>query len=227
MRATQIYWSFVAVILVLAAAASAKEKLSKAPADNSLVVGDGYFLRVERNGAGKQFRGDLVKLTDRWIVLRRISVSSLRREIPVLSTIPLVGGVFYASIPERHDEFLWIPREAATVEKRIQPAKPLVIKAPEGDEPPTKVACAVELVVGKKAVQREGGMQAIKDDKVTLAVTTTIPFEMPTSALGAITSAGDSKRPKARYSREQFARKDILCVRVPNFDVAELEALAH
>ena len=146
MRAIPIYWSVLAILMLLAPTASAKEKAGKAPPDDSLVIGDGYLLRVERNGVRKQFRGNLVKLTDRWIILRRQSVSSASHQIPLLSGIPIVGSIFHTSIPERHDEFLWIPREAATVEKRIQAAKPSEVKAPQGDDPPVKVACAVEAV---------------------------------------------------------------------------------
>jgi hypothetical protein len=226
MRAISIGGSLVALVLMLGAGALGKDKNASSP-DNSLVVGDGYILHVERHGVAQKFRGDVVKLTDRWIVLRRVTVSRVDRQIPVLATLPVVGAVFHTSIPQRHDEFCWIPRDAATVEKRIHAAKPAEIKPPDGDEPQTKVACRVELARGTKLIQREGGMQAVTPDSVTVDVTTTIPFEMPTSAVGFFTTASDSKRPKFRYTREQFAREDILCVRVPNFDSATHEALAR
>ena len=137
-------------------------------------------MRVERHGVAKQFHGDLVKLTDRWIVLRRISVSASCHEIPVLSTIPLVGGsLFIPRCPSATTNSFGFRATPRPSRSGFNPKKPVVVKGPEGDDPMTKVACAVELVAGKKMIQREGGMQDVAADNVTVAVTTTIPYVMP------------------------------------------------
>src|SRR5438105_2967170 len=110
MRATPIRWFLVAAILLLGSTTLAKEKKRTTPAVSELVVGDGCALRVERHGVRKQFRGELVKITDRWIVLRSSSAAPNHDA----SKIPLLGSMLHSPPKEHRDEYLWIPREAAT-----------------------------------------------------------------------------------------------------------------
>src|SRR5262245_16127658 len=81
----------VAAILLAAPGMAGEVEPSGATADSSLVVGDSYTIRAERHGAKQQFKGELVKANDRWIVLRHITPRRRGWSIPVLAQLPVIG----------------------------------------------------------------------------------------------------------------------------------------
>jgi hypothetical protein len=219
------------LILVLALPMVA---LAKAPrgetVDPALVVGDAYTIRVERHGTHKEFDGELVKANDRWIVLRHVTGGRRELSIPLISKLPLVGDGFRIRAIAARDEFLWIPREAATVEKHTASADPATAQPAIGDEPTLKVACAVEIAAGERIVRREGGMEALSDQAVTIAVPRKVTVENGLTAFGLPffgTVPEGKSRVETRYSREQHARGDILCIHLANFEAAALAAQAQ
>jgi hypothetical protein len=227
MRATAFHCSLVALILLFGPALLAKEKAAPAPPTvANLVVGDGYSLRVERHGVRKQFKGELVKMTDRWIVLRSTSIVYVE---PAKSAgLPIVGTMFQVPHKERRDEFLWIPRDAAiAIEKQTHATKPPNVRIPDANSPPTKLACAVDLAVHDKLVQRAGGVQAVTDDHVTLSVTSKEPFEMPINPASFLITAAERDRPHLRFTREKLPRQEILCIHVPDLEAALRAAMSH
>jgi hypothetical protein len=70
-------------------------------------------------------------------------------------------------------------------------------------------------------------MQVVKDDHVTLSVATKEHHELPTTTASLLMTATERDRPHFRFTRERFARQDILCVHVPDLDAALRAALAH
>jgi hypothetical protein len=224
MRATSLGWLLVATI-VAPTFAGAKEKTQPTPpAPASLTVGDGYLVRVERHGARKQFKGELVKVNDRWLVLRATAV--IRKNDS--KGITLVSGVFGGSTKEERQEFLWIPRDAVKgIDNLAHASKSSTARIPEGEIPPNKLACVVDTAVRDKVVQRAGGMQAVKDDHVTLSVATKVAFELPNTTASWLMTATERNRPHLRYSRERLAHQDILCIHVPDLDAALRAALTH
>ncbi|HEX3726176.1 MAG TPA: hypothetical protein VHV08_08030 [Pirellulales bacterium] len=198
--------------------------------DTKLNVGDSYTLRAQRHGASQQFQGVLVLVNDRWIVLRYISKEHGVQSVPLLSKLPLVGHHFQHPSTPRTDEFLWIPREAATVEERLAATEPASAPPSVGTAPTLHTLCAVELAVGEKVVRHSGGMEALTDEKLTLSVKKTVNVHDPLPALGLPNFTNDTfgkTRAEVRYSREQLSCGDILCIRVPNLDPSVLTAQAH
>ncbi len=227
MRASRIHGWSVAVILAAVSAAlptrAGGQNLSETAASGSalgLVVGDGYTIRAERHGAVQRFTGNLVKLNDRWLVLR--SVAENRREygVPVLAKIPVLGHAFTKSSVGQSDEFLWIPREAATVEKRTPAASPPPVIPTLAEAPPAQTTCAVELAVADKVVRRLGGLEAVKDGSLTLSVPKKVSVPVPPKLLSFRPTT--TTRQETHYDRQQLARADILCVRIPNYDPTAL-----
>jgi len=231
MRADLAKWCLIAVVLVLATAGANSQEVDEAPsADDGFVVGDAYTIRAERHGIQQRFIGDLVKINDHWIVLRYVSIGRHDHDMPVLSKIPFVGRMFRSASVGRTDEYLWIPRDAATVEKRTQTADRATAQPPADDAPPQHAACSVQLVVGDKVARREGGMEAVTDDELTISmpkrvkVATAIPTTV--AGLASMASSINIKGYETHYIRERLACHDILCVRVANFDPAALKPLA-
>src|SRR5438445_13872384 len=95
-----------------------------------LVVGDGYFIQVERHGVKEVFSGDFAKANDRWIVLHSISEGRSERGVPVLSKIPYINRLYKNVGVGRADDVIWIPRDAATIRGRIRAIKPSSIEVP-------------------------------------------------------------------------------------------------
>lgn len=223
MRTRHILGCSIAVLLLLASATAWAQGAGEAatPAnDLGLVLGDGYTIRAEQHGAVQRFTGSLVKLNDRWIVLH--SVSDGRHEFSALSKLPLVGRTMFRKADAGHtDEYLWIPREAAAVEKRTPSAQPPAAAPILGDAPAVRTLCAIEVAVGDKVVRHQGGLEAIKGERYTVAVPKKIAAKQSTTAVMTLT-ASRTRREETRYDLHQHARADILCVRIPNYDPAVL-----
>ncbi len=227
MLASRVRWCAVTVILALGPAVAGGQSVNRAGAgatDAGLVIGDAYTLRAERQGVQERFTGNLVKFNARWVVLRCISESRSDHNGPVLSMIPFMGRRFRGVSSVRTDEYVWIPREAATVEARNGAAHQANVQPPAGDAPPPHSACAVQLVRAGKAVRRQGGIEAVTDDELTISMPkkVKVAFAIPTTpeSLASMPNNIGVNRYETHYVREQLAHRDILCVRVANFDAA-------
>ena len=221
----------VAVVLVASNLAWAKkpEKPNDGPVDLSLVLGDTYTIRAERHGASQKLEGELVKMNERWIVLHRTAPGRKARSVPVLSKAPLVGALFRSRGVSPLDEFLWIPRDAAAVEARKPSTKAPNVPTTLGEQPAVQVLCAVDVVVGERVTRREGGLESLSTERLMIAVPGKVSVTEPLPAFGLPGLAGEAgkKREETRYSREQFAINDILCLHVPNYDPAALVSQAR
>src|SRR5207302_943761 len=82
-----------AVFLLSTAAVHAEDSEPDARIDH-LVVGDSYWINVERHGVQQECNGDLAKATDHWIVLHSLSEGRNERGVPVLSKIPHINRLF-------------------------------------------------------------------------------------------------------------------------------------
>ena len=170
---------------------------SAAPAAKSgphgrLVVGDAYTLEVKRGSVVRSFGGNLLKASDKWIVLRRIASGRNDYGVPLLSSLPKVGNYFRRSYESLVEDDVWIPREAATIVSHNH----VTTSAPTstlGDQPTARTRCGVVFAHGDKFERRDGELTAITDDKLT--VLTLGPFRAP-------------------YP-QQIARSEILCISIP------------
>jgi hypothetical protein len=144
---------------------------AKAAPRDKLVIGDAYMLEVKRGGVTRTFGGNLLKATDKWIVLRRVAAGRNDYGIPLLSALPKVGTMFRRSYESLVEDDLWIPREAATIESHRQVKSAATTKPVLGSEPPTRSRCGVAYGHGEKFVLHEGELTAIAEDKVTLLTT--------------------------------------------------------
>ena len=199
MHARRIQWSGVAAVFLFAATAWA-EKPAVAPAEPApldapaaeadLIVGDGYTMEVKRGDVAESCRGDLVKATDKWVVLRNSDVSMQCEGIPFLMDLPLVGELFcrYSDVVEVTD--LWIPREAATLRSHTPGAKVAAANPVVANEPPTAAMCRVSAAASGKLDHFIRPLSAVDGDDVTLA-------------------GNDDKY------RLRIARRDILSIEIP------------
>jgi hypothetical protein len=205
------------------------DKSEENTADLTLVIGDSYTVRAARAGASQKLEGELVKITDRWIVLRHTSPGRRERIVPMLSKVPFVGPLFRTRGVSALDEFVWIPRDAVTVEARRQSTKPPTDATTLGDQPAVQVLCAVDVAVGERVTRREGGLESLSSERLMIAVPGKVDVTEPLPAFGLPVLSGESgkKRTETRYSREQFALHDILCIHVPNYDPATLVSQAR
>lgn len=221
MTTTGTKWQVVAIVLLSAPVALAK---GTTPAvDGSLVVGDSYTIRVERHGAKRQFQGDLAKVNDHWLVLRHVS-SGRDHGMTPMARLPLVGRWFRGAITQPVDEYVWIPRDAATVESHGT-GKGAPGGVPLGEQPAEQVSCTIEFAKGDRIERREGGMESVSGEALTIAVPKKVSVEAPLSGFGLASLAGDAMtrtRTETRYSRQLISRGDVMCVRVGNFNPATL-----
>jgi len=216
MRTTGIRILLVSWTVLAAAPAKAAEPASVAQtSDGQMVVGDDVRIRVERHGTREQLAGMLVKLNEHWIVLRCKQVQRTRKGIPYAMDIPLIGGWFAKTHNVSSDEHLWIPREAATIEKRSPSNGKSNWQVPAEESPPTKIACKVDIALHGKLEQRQGGLQDVTDEQLVVSVPKVVSVTATQNALGI---GGQKKHDETRYERERLARQDVLCVRVPYVD---------
>ena len=205
-----------AVMLLPAAFARAADSESDARIDH-LVVGDEYWIRVNRNGVDEDSGGDLVRVTDRWIVVHRLSEGRNERGVPVLSKIPYIDRRFKNVGIGRTDEYTWIPRDAATIRGRLRASNPAVVEPPAGDEPSLRAACEVTFVGSDhKVANLDGKLQRISDDRLTLLKTETSSFEVRKPGWSNLPVVGGyfiDTRTETQEKLTDIARSDLLCLR--------------
>jgi hypothetical protein len=206
-----------AVLLLAAASARAADSEPDARIDR-LVVGDEYWIRVNRNGVDEDSGGDLVKTTDRWLVVHRLSEGRNERGVPVLSKIPYINRRFINIGIGRTDEYAWIPREAATIRGRLRAAKPVSFDPPPGDEPSMQAECEVSFVdADYKLAERSGKLQAISDDRLTLVTKEAVSHEVRKPGWSNLPLVGGyfvETRTETIETFTDIPRGDILCIRI-------------
>jgi hypothetical protein len=185
-----------------------------------LVVGDGYFIQVEQHGVQQVLSGNFAKQTDHWIVLHQLSEGRNETGVPVVSKFPYVNRLFKNVGIGRTDELLWIPRDAATIRGRIRAINPASAEAPISDEPSTRTLCRV-IFVGDdhKVAEHEGKIEKIANDQLTLSADETVSFEVRKPGWSNLPLVGGyfvNTRTETREAHSQFARSDILCIRIVN-----------
>jgi hypothetical protein len=215
-----------AVVLIPATVARGQGAKLAEPSNSHFVVGDQYTIRAERRATAKQFSGELVLANERWIVLR--CPSAVHEPRPsVLARLPVVGRRFASTAIGRAEDYVWIPRQAATVESCKQAAEQMPRAPLKEDSPPRQTACSVQLVHAGKLQQRDGGMEEIDDEQLTISIPKRVKTypQIPNSPAGlmSITSSVNLARYESRCSREEIALGDVLCVRVTKVDPASLE----
>ena len=192
------------------------------PRADALVVGYEYVVAAERHGVRQQLSGTLVKVNDRWIVLRCVLESRNETGVPVMSRLPYVNRLFKNVGIGRSDENIWIPRAAATSRTRTS-SQPVVVQPPKGDSPPAQDHCWIESVSQGRLVRRRGDIAASTADGLTfvhdveIAETTSVPV------LGGIPVLGTAFRRthhRVVQSRDELSHDDILCAGVPNREAA-------
>ncbi len=192
-------------------------------------LGDYYEIHSQRHGVGESFKGDLVKVTPGWVVLHAAWTEKGARVKSKLGGVPVVGALFRQRENVQRDQFLWIPRDAAQVAQHQAASHPLEVTPPSGDQPPAHTSCIVQVAGKQRSTVRNGGLEEIKGDHLTLSISKQVA-KSPTSNMldyfKAATLQRDQK-PGLRYAREQLPMRDVLCVRVANFEAAAREAVSR
>ena len=139
MRGRKIPYHVVGTILVLWSPAVCGQDSAVAVPEASidrLVVGDWYTIDVDRDGFNEHFQGDFVKANDRWFVLRRISESRNDVAVPSASKNAFLKPKQFSKVSVGiRTEYLWIPREVATVSGRTRAATSQPIADIDGESP--------------------------------------------------------------------------------------------
>ena len=173
MRGRKIPYHVVGTILVLWSPAVCGQDSAVAVPEASidrLVVGDWYTIDVDRDGFNERFQGDFVKANDRWFVLRRISESRNDVAVPSASKNAFLKPKQFSKVSVGiRTEYLWIPREVATVSGRTRAATSQPIADIDGESPAPGASCAVVLPADQKTVEHNGSLVEITDEKIVLS----------------------------------------------------------
>lgn len=192
-------------------------------------VGDIYEIRAERRGIGERMRGSLVKVTPRWIVLHVVTSQKRIEPQSGWADAPLIGPLFRKSRSETVEQFVWVPRDAALIEKHQPLPEPDAMAAPPGDDPPRNTACTVQLAGHNEISRRDGGLEAVTAKRLTLSVPKVVAVEAPTNGLDYLKfkALGRGDESRTEVSRQELPLRDVLCVRVVNFEAAARQAVAR
>lgn len=220
---------WLACTLVCTAQEAETTPEASAAAAYSWQVGDIYEIRAERRGIGERMRGSLVKVTPRWIVLHVVSQQKRVEAASGWADAPLIGPLFRKSRLETAEQFVWVPREAALIEKHQPLPEPDVVATPPGDDPPKNVACTVQLAGHHEVARRDGGLEAVTARQLTLSVPKVVAVEAPTNTLDylKVKALGRDGESRTEVLRQELPLRDILCVRVANFEAAARRAVAR
>ncbi len=211
----------VAIMSVMLLVAPALARAADSDADNRidyLVVGDWYRIRFERHDVQQEFNGDFAKVTDRWIVLHTLSEGRNERGVPVLSAIPHINRLFKnVGIGQTH-EYVWIPRDGATIRGHLRAANPRSFEPPSEDEPTPGTVCEISFIgPDHKIAERSGKLQAISPDQLTLLESETVSVEVPKPGWSKLPVVGGhltDTRTETLESLDDIALKDLVCIRI-------------
>lgn len=232
-------WPVLACALCLASAAVCHAQVAsdKATAGDTATpaaayawqVGDIYEIRAERRGIGERMRGSLVKVTPRWIVLHVVSTQKQTEAPSGWADAPLIGPLFRKTRMEKAEQFVWVPRDAALIEKHQPLPEPDTIAPPPGDDPPRNTGCTVQLAGHNAVARRDGGLEAVTAKKLTLSVPKVVAVEAPSNGLDYLKfkALGRGQESRTEVSRQELSVGDVLCVRVANFEAAARRAVAR
>jgi hypothetical protein len=207
----------IAAVFLLSTATVHAENAEPDTRIDHLVVGDSYWIHVERDGIQQDCGGELAKATDRWIVVHSLSEGRNERGVPVLSKIPYIDRLFKNVGIGRVDNYVWIPRDAATIRGRLRAANPPVAESLAGDEPSLRATCEVTFVGSDhKVADRDGKLLKITDDRLTLVETETFSVEVRKPGWSNLPVVGGyfvDTRTETREKLTDIARSDLLCLR--------------
>lgn len=220
-RGISFRWALALVVFVSLVETASSQQASPGTGEGGWHVGDAYQVNVERHGIRERYSGNLVKVTPRWIVLHTVSNRRTSVAKSAWSDAPLLGPLFRRTRNEVVDEFVWVPRPAASVDKHEPAEQPQTPAAPPGDDPPVHVTCNVQLAGRTKVGFRAGGLQSIDDKQLTLAVPREVPVEEPTNVFDSLKSRalGRGVSSESTVSMQSLPMRDVLCVRVANFEM--------
>jgi hypothetical protein len=180
-----VLWMLMLVVVTLVAPASARSKKShlveptalhsQSAAEAALVVGDWYSVKVVRGKVEVPYSGCLMAATERWIVLRDVTVVNRSKGIPLLRDVPGLSDAVTRDKGQRSEADLWIPREAVLMTSHLAAASVaefFIPRAPSkaGAEPPLKPGCSLTRVVNGERKTAPGGLLAVKPSGVVMEV---------------------------------------------------------
>jgi hypothetical protein len=187
------------------------------PVADDFVPGDSYTIDVQCQGVAKRVRGDFVKATDRWIVLRKVSEG--RGDARGLA------GSRQSQRAEkgRQTEIFWIPREIATITDWSHAKSPQPTTEVDDESPPLNTMCRVVAAEEDKAVAVRGSLTKITDDSIILSDEQLVYEKREVPVLGGLPLIGAAfgKVSAAKENvRSDIPRESVLCIHIvlPNSD---------
>ncbi len=216
MRHWSLACQFAAIALLLASPAASGQEAPVArptvPKPPEMVVGDWYSIVVQREGTRHQFEGDFVKANDRWMVLRRISEGRHDVAVPISSKVPFLK--IKKSAIGVQTEYLWIPRQAASVVSRTPAEKRVPVGHVIGESPALGAPCQITLASDKKNMLHVGALVVVAKDRLMFDEERKIYEE--TNMLGELPVVGRAfggGRVHTEVKREQIPLASVTCLR--------------
>lgn len=208
--------NYVAIAALLHSMATCANAQDDRAAVTDLVVGDGYTIRVERNGVTETIAGDLVKATANWIVLERQQGEQTEYAVPI-SKLPYFSRTFKNVGVGREHDVVWLPREAATIEQRSMSAEQPPLTEIDGDEPPSGQLCHVQYVAGAEAKSVSGKLSNDEGTDLTVSSEVMVEERQGVPMLSEIPLVGRAFTRTTRIAQHRshkLARANVLAVRV-------------
>jgi hypothetical protein len=221
-------WLALLTVALLGRAASSQNAVSPVgplqPQPERVVVGESCTVGVERDGASLRFDGEFVKSSSRWIVLRRISESRHDASVPISSKIPFVTRK--KSEVGTTTEYLWIPRQFASVMSHAPAERQVPLEHPLGEVPTPGARCEVMLLtdripngkkVDKKKIRHDGTLVAVAKDKIMFDEERFVVERTGVPALNELPVVGrafGSDNSHTEVVRTELPLDDVACIRV-------------
>jgi hypothetical protein len=164
-------WMTLAGLSAPAAAQVAAPQAAPTAAAEPMIAGDGYLVKVRRGDAEQRLVGDLVKANDRWIVLHTRTLGGEASAPAAPKNALGQGKVIKNAARKTIDELLWIPRDAAVIQRHHPRASRLPSVQIQDDSPPRQNPCTVELADGYQVARREGEFLGWAGSELALAQT--------------------------------------------------------
>jgi hypothetical protein len=182
-----------------------------------LELGDGYDIVIRRGGVEKRYSGQLVQMTDEWLVLLARSESRTEFGVPMVSKVPYAGRLFRNVGIGRATALRWLPREGATVVGRSLAEDRGDFQPLSAQQPSWEKVTRVEFSHGRELAYHNGTVTC-QGDTLHYTVAKNHEVEVPLPLLGQLPGVGDLftiRETALREEGREVALGSVLSVEEP------------
>ncbi|WP_442482644.1 hypothetical protein [Aeoliella sp. SH292] len=227
-RAVRLMCALLILLTFVAIPARSEEPATSTDVRH-LELGDRYQVVVRRDDVEQRYSGELVQLTDEWLVLRFLSDPHPEPSLLVVSN---PSKSIWGDVEERLGCTTyegWIPRSVSTVVGRTLVADKTAFKRVTSDKPDWKSVQRVEFVAEGKSSRLTGTIR-VENETVSCLTLSLFEHRTPWPMLGYIPGVGPlctSSELELMENEHQIPLESILSFQVPTdcgwFPLAPLE----